>query len=59
MEKAEDKGATAGLKKIIAGYQGRDPTSRARYIFRLLLPYWSFHRFEEDGYFASTLVDPY
>lgn len=37
------------------------PTSRVRYIFRLLLPYWSFHRFEEylscDGYFASTLVE--
>lgn len=58
--KAEDEGLTGkGSKKIIAGYQSRDPTSRARYIFRLLLPYWSFHRFEEDGYFASTLVDPH
>lgn len=37
------------------------PTSRVRCSFRLLLPYWSFHRFEEylscDGYFASTLVE--
>jgi len=55
-EKAKDKGATAGLKKIIAGYQGRDPTSRARYIFRLLLPYWSFHRFEEVILLLRSLI---
>ena len=60
-EKPEDTRVTREdlAEKIIAGYQSRDQRAMPTTFSDCYYPTGHFIAFQEDSYFASTLVDPH